>query len=125
MQKKYWLILSAFFLISSCNTTKKNAASAININPYQFTGQKKVLAENGAVVSAHPLASKVGVEILKMGGNISNDKTGIITLQHLESIDEEFTEGQKIRVMHLRSERSSKLKSIYFKKKPDIIILEF
>lgn len=55
-------------------------------------------------------------EILKMGGNISNDKTGIITLQYLESIDEEFTEGQKIRVMHLRSERSSKLKSIYFKK---------
>ena len=27
------------------------------------------MPENGAVVSAHPLASKVGVEILKMGGN--------------------------------------------------------
>lgn len=30
---------------------------------------EKIVAENGAVVSAHPLASKVGVEILKMGGN--------------------------------------------------------
>ena len=27
------------------------------------------MVQNGAVVSAHPLASKVGVEILKMGGN--------------------------------------------------------
>jgi len=28
-----------------------------------------VIAENGAVVSAHPLASKVGINILKQGGN--------------------------------------------------------
>ncbi|HWJ28990.1 MAG TPA: gamma-glutamyltransferase, partial [Flavisolibacter sp.] len=40
-----------------------------NINPYQYTAQKNVLAKNGAVTSAHPLASKVGVEIMKEGGN--------------------------------------------------------
>ncbi len=39
------------------------------INPYQYTIQKKVECTNGAVVSAHPLASKVGILIMKKGGN--------------------------------------------------------
>ena len=39
------------------------------INPYQYSVQKKVECINGAVVSAHPLASKVGTNILKEGGN--------------------------------------------------------
>ena len=39
------------------------------INPYKYNIQKKVECANGAVVSAHPLASKVGVEIMKKGGN--------------------------------------------------------
>ncbi len=69
MQKNYWFILSAFLLLTSCKTAKKNTQSSVSINPYQYSIQKKVVAENGAVVSAHPLASKVGVEILKMGGN--------------------------------------------------------
>ena len=56
-------------IIFSCNPALKNTASKITISPYNYNIQKKVIAENGAVVSAHPLASKVGVEILKMGGN--------------------------------------------------------
>ena len=36
---------------------------------FKYTAQKKVHCRNGAVVSAHPLASKVGAEILKNGGN--------------------------------------------------------
>lgn len=59
----------AFLVLSSCNTAKNNSQTSVSINPYQYSGQKKVVAENGAVVSAHPLASKVGLEILKMGGN--------------------------------------------------------
>jgi gamma-glutamyltranspeptidase/glutathione hydrolase len=39
------------------------------INSFNYTGQKKVICRNGAVVSAHPLASKCGINILKQGGN--------------------------------------------------------
>ena len=39
------------------------------INAYQYHSQKKVIAAKGAVVSAHPLASKVGIDVLKSGGN--------------------------------------------------------
>ncbi len=40
-----------------------------HISPFQFQIQKKVTGRNGAVVSAHPLASKVGLSILQQGGN--------------------------------------------------------
>ncbi|GAB2807003.1 gamma-glutamyltransferase family protein [Ferruginibacter profundus] len=43
--------------------------STAQINPYNYHSQKKVIAAKGAVVSAHPLASKVGVSILQQGGN--------------------------------------------------------
>src|SRR4030095_3542083 len=53
----------------ACHSPKKTTAERLNINPFQFSIQKKIVCSNGAVVSAHSLASKVGVEILKMGGN--------------------------------------------------------
>ena len=37
--------------------------------PYSYTVQRKVEVTHGAVVSAHPLASAVGVAILQKGGN--------------------------------------------------------
>jgi gamma-glutamyltranspeptidase/glutathione hydrolase len=37
--------------------------------PYSYSMQKKTIAAHGAVVSAHPLASAVGVSILQQGGN--------------------------------------------------------
>lgn len=42
---------------------------AAQINPYNYSIQKRIECNNGAVVSAHPLASKVGIEIMKKGGN--------------------------------------------------------
>jgi len=38
-------------------------------NPYHYIIHKKVECTHGAVVSAHPLASQVGLSILKKGGN--------------------------------------------------------
>ncbi|HND95963.1 MAG TPA: gamma-glutamyltransferase, partial [Chitinophagaceae bacterium] len=69
MRKYYPFYCLAVLLFFSCNATKQATQQSININPYQYSGNKKIVASNGAVVSAHPLASKVGVEILKQGGN--------------------------------------------------------
>lgn len=39
------------------------------IDPFQYSINKKAECLNGAVVSAHPLASQAGVNIMKRGGN--------------------------------------------------------
>ena len=39
------------------------------VNPYQYSISKTAQGKHGAVASAHPIASMVGVEILKQGGN--------------------------------------------------------
>jgi gamma-glutamyltranspeptidase/glutathione hydrolase len=67
--KKYLFLLSILSLVVSCKSTGKNSGSAGIVNPYQYTSQKSVTCTNGAVVSAHPLASQVGVDVLKAGGN--------------------------------------------------------
>lgn len=46
-----------------------SAALSAQINPYNYSIQKRIECSNGAVVSAHPLASKVGVEVMQKGGN--------------------------------------------------------
>lgn len=68
MQKTVAFI-SLLFFFQSCSTVQKNKTAGVETNPYQYSSTKKVIADNGAVVSAHPLASKVGVSILKKGGN--------------------------------------------------------
>ena len=59
----FLLLLPALFHFS-CETTKQGTPL---IDHYSYQVQKKVVCENGAVVSAHPLASKVGLAILKNG----------------------------------------------------------
>ena len=65
MIRHFLLFLLACFAFACKNSQK----SSLGFDPYKYSIQKKVIAENGAVVSAHPLASKAGLEILKQGGN--------------------------------------------------------
>ncbi len=57
------------FLFLGIVYTSLNCQAQSTINPFQFEIKKKLICKNGAVVSAHALASQAGVEILKMGGN--------------------------------------------------------
>jgi gamma-glutamyltranspeptidase / glutathione hydrolase len=43
--------------------------SLAQYNPYNYTIEKKATEAKAAVVSAHPLASKVGIAIMRKGGN--------------------------------------------------------
>ncbi|HVW59738.1 MAG TPA: gamma-glutamyltransferase [Puia sp.] len=56
-------LLTGLFVLSAC------ILSAQTIDPYTYHIQKKTVVSRGAVVSAHPLASKAGVAILQKGGN--------------------------------------------------------
>ncbi|HRP33047.1 MAG TPA: gamma-glutamyltransferase [Agriterribacter sp.] len=61
----YSVIIFALVCIEpGCKSPQRSA-----IDPYHYPIQKSITVTNGAVVSAHPLASKVGVAILQQGGN--------------------------------------------------------
>ena len=55
----YKILISIFFIIS-CNES-----------------QKETISKNGMVSSAHPIASKVGIDILKNGGNAFDAAIGV------------------------------------------------
>jgi gamma-glutamyltranspeptidase/glutathione hydrolase len=55
-------ILISFAFFSSCAHQQK-------INAFKYETNKNIQVKNGAVVSAHALASEVGVNILRQGGN--------------------------------------------------------
>ncbi len=66
MKKLFFLLLLPAFIHIACHTSRKSQAI---VDAYRYEINKKIVCENGAVVSAHPLASKVGAAVLKMGGN--------------------------------------------------------
>jgi gamma-glutamyltranspeptidase/glutathione hydrolase len=56
--------LAVFFLSNAIV-----CAQGLKINPFHYQIKKNIECKNGAVVSAHTLASEIGVQILKDGGN--------------------------------------------------------
>lgn len=62
-------ILFLSLLLFSCSTPQNLIGTNGAVNPYRYASSKKVVASHGAVASAHPLASKVGMEIMRQGGN--------------------------------------------------------
>lgn len=62
VRKLFFILI--FFLLHSC---KENTQNGAPFNSYTIT--KKIQVDKGAVVSAHPLASEVGKDILMQGGN--------------------------------------------------------
>src|SRR5262245_18195955 len=66
MQQRNFLFF-VLLITLSCNTARKN--NSVAPNAYNYSVKKKTIASNGAVVSAHPLASQVGLSIMKKGVN--------------------------------------------------------
>ncbi|HLX91081.1 MAG TPA: gamma-glutamyltransferase [Puia sp.] len=66
MVSRFFLNIVLVVLIAQNSAT---AQPGNNIDPFHYSSRKKVECTHGAVVSAHPLASDIGVEILKEGGN--------------------------------------------------------
>jgi gamma-glutamyltranspeptidase/glutathione hydrolase len=64
MKKRLGYLLVLLIIFNACSVKKQ-----LQLNPYQYRIEKRVEVINGAVVSAHPLASEVGLLILKEGGN--------------------------------------------------------
>ncbi len=60
-------ILLLFLSTAGCHTVKK--APLGNINPFGYKTTKQAFGAKGAVVSAHGLASKIGLSMLQKGGN--------------------------------------------------------
>lgn len=65
--KRIFFAFLPLSLLLACKSSRTNVVPGVD--PFHYSIQKKVVAENGAVVSAHPLASEVGVSILQQGGN--------------------------------------------------------
>ncbi|RYY30904.1 MAG: gamma-glutamyltransferase [Chitinophagaceae bacterium] len=68
MFKKYIYVFGITALVLACGGPKP-VTTHLAVDPYNYAAQKLVTGTKGAVVSAHPIASEVGLAILKEGGN--------------------------------------------------------
>jgi gamma-glutamyltranspeptidase/glutathione hydrolase len=57
------------FTVLFVTCSPRRAQVSLPVDAFNYQIQKKVECRSGAVVSAHPLASEIGVAILKAGGN--------------------------------------------------------
>src|ERR1700754_2782753 len=68
MNKLAVILLLAISLFA-CHPPAKVASKTADNGSVRYTVQKKIICSNGAVASAHTLASRIGVVILRKGGN--------------------------------------------------------
>ncbi len=69
MHIKHPVIVFAGLLITNILPAQSFVGPGKAVDPYHFSSNKTQTYSNGAVVCAHPIAAKVGAEILKRGGN--------------------------------------------------------
>jgi gamma-glutamyltranspeptidase/glutathione hydrolase len=70
MKKMLFIIISSWFILTSCAQNDKSIVGAgKEVDPYHFTSYKTLTCTHGCVVSAHPLASEIGLAVMKRGGN--------------------------------------------------------
>lgn len=65
---KLKIFVPVLIIFAACRTTQP-VATLSEIDRYQYTSVKQLNASQGAVVSAHPLASQAGLIMLQKGGN--------------------------------------------------------
>src|SRR5258708_20920610 len=59
----------SFFLFLVAGALTGSVSAQMDNSPYSYQIRRKAEGTHGAVVSAHPLASKAGITILQQGGN--------------------------------------------------------
>lgn len=69
MSKFKFLIILIIALTIKANAQQKMVCANCAVNPYNYKIVKQKLYQNASVSSAHALASMVGAEIMKRGGN--------------------------------------------------------
>ncbi len=67
--KIFFALLFLLFGFAGCKPSKKIVGAGRIVDPYHFTSTKSATYNKGCVVSAYPLASEVGIAIMKNGGN--------------------------------------------------------
>ncbi|MEM0931567.1 MAG: gamma-glutamyltransferase, partial [Bacteroidota bacterium] len=66
MKKIYAILLLSLFILSQC---KQNESNLLKTATLKRQANEGVVAANGMVVTAHPIATKIGLDVLKRGGN--------------------------------------------------------
>src|ERR687889_432628 len=69
MKKLFFASYLLIFFIPSSLIAQSIVGAGKAIDPFNYSSKKDEVYSKGSVVSAHPIASKVGAEILKRGGN--------------------------------------------------------